>query len=601
MRLVVAVSVLVCAALAAASAEASVDEAWMEVQEALSASDEASLTEPIEELVESAEEIDVRRLTPQASALVAWSHGRSSAGEEALQAAVRLDAELPAAHFVLAERSWEEGRRLQAVPRYLRGWVALFQNEMTRRNLLWSTALWAAIGLALAAAVTMVVLTARTLRRSAHDTMVVSRMIFERGNAVVFGLVLLLLPLLAGLGPVWLLVYLFVIGWVYLDRGQRIVAVACCLVLALLPVGLDALQRGLFDAPTVTRRVAVALDERQLEPSALREFLDLEEVFDGDSTYHLILGELLRMHSAPEPAKAEFQSAALEPLGDARSFVILGNMALEDGDAQLAIQYYDEAIATDGRAALAYHNLSSAYDLVRRFQQGDIARARARELAGGRSASLGLRGRDPRVRYPAVTSDDLRSLVRGLTPEQRQQAGLSPGSWRSLRQLLSPLSMVFWATGLFGAVVLAVRLRWFSGARECGKCGKVYRFNDEPGESGVYCKQCVSVFLQRDLVPIDQQAAKLAQVRRWGRWSSFARRLGALLAPGGYQVVVGRIVVGVVLALVFWFGLAGALVWAPRFLSAIEPTMALPPVTIALVLLSVAAWLGSVAASWRRR
>jgi len=363
----------------------------------------------------------------------------------------------------------------------------------------------------------------------------------------------------------------------------------------------DTWQRALLREPPVTDRAAVMLDERQLDPSTLREFLSLKDDFDGDTTYHLVLGELFRMHSAVESAKIEFQAAAVEPLGDARPFVFLGNMALEDGNVQLAIQYYDAAIETNGQTALAFHNLSSAYDLNRRFQQGDAARARARELAGGRSASLGVRGRDPRVRYPHVNSDDVDEFVSGLLPEETLLVGFSAMSWRSVWQLLDPLSMVFWVGGLFGLGILVIRSRWFPPSRECTKCGKVYRLDDEPGESPVYCRQCVSVFLQRDLVPIDQQTAKLAQVRRWDRWSTLIRRLTSAVAPGGYQLVGDQVASGVILGLVAWISLVGVVVWVPRFLEVIEPTMPVQPVVVVLSVVFLAAWVRSVFASWQRR
>ena len=131
--------------------------------------------------------------------------------------------------------------------------------------------------------------------------------------------------------------------------------------------------------------------------------------------------------------------------------------------------------------------------------------------------------------------------------------------------------------------------------------GKVYRLEDEPGESPVYCRQCVSVFLQRDLVPIDQQTAKLAQVRRWDRWTSLVRRLISVIAPGGYQLVHDRVVFGVVLGTVAWMALVGITVWVPRFVEVIEPTMPVRPILIALGIVFTAAWVQSVVASWQRR
>ncbi|MEE4271396.1 MAG: hypothetical protein V2I67_06970 [Thermoanaerobaculales bacterium] len=601
MRALAGLSVLIGSLLAVSPAMASVDEAWLEVQEVLSASDGRSLVEPADDLIQAAQEIDLQRMPPYASAMVAWSIAHPEAGSAALETAVRLDPKLPAAYFLLSRRHWQDGARTESAKWYLKGWWACLRQEVVRRHLFMSGAIWLILGAAASSAAALLVLMVRTIRRSAFDAMALGGMIFERANAVIFGFVLLLLPLFAGLGPAWVLVYLFILGWVYLDDSQRAVAMAVCVVLALVPVLAEGWQRALLRVPTVADHVDVILDDRCLDPSALREFLELKEHFSGDPSYHLILGELLRIHSAVESAKLEFQVAAAETLGDARPFVFLGNMALEDGNVQLAIQHYDAAIDIDGRTALAYHNLSSAYDLNRRFEQGDAARARARELAGGRSASLGYRGRDPRVRYPEVSSDDVAEFVSGLSDEERLLMGSGSFDWRWLRRFLDPLSMVFWVGGVVGGVILVIRLKWFAAARECTKCGKIYRLDDEPGESSKYCRQCVSVFLQRDLVPIDQQTAKLAQVRRWDRWTGVARRLTSVAAPGSADLIGDRVLLGVTVGLVAWTALVGVLVWVPRFLEVIEPAMPVRPVVGVLAAVFVAAWAQSVASSWRGR
>ncbi|MGD8441417.1 MAG: hypothetical protein PVG53_12850, partial [Holophagae bacterium] len=252
------------------------------------------------------------------------------------------------------------------------------------------------------------------------------------------------------------------------------------------------------------------------------------------------------------------------------------------------------------RTVLAYHNLSSAYDLIRRFQQGDLARARARELAGGRSAALGVRGRDPRVRYPKLTADDVDAFEDSLSQEARLQLGYGASPLEAFRQLLSPFSVMFWLAALVGVVLLFVRSRSFPEAKECTKCGKVYRLENEPGESPVYCRQCVSVFLQRDLVPIDQQTTKLAQVRRWNRWSNGVRRVVSAVAPGEAMIIGDRVALGLVLAVVAWVGIAGLVVWVPRFLTSIEPTLQVQPVIWLLSLVVLGCWAWSIAGSWRR-
>ncbi len=74
-------------------------------------------------------------------------------------------------------------------------------------------------------------------------------------------------------------------------------------------------------------------------------------------------------------------------------------------------------------------------------------------------------------------------------------------------------------------VILLYRVRAFPPAHECTKCGKLYELESGFGESTVYCSQCVSVFQKRDVVSIEQQTAKLGQIKTWERWTALLRRL----------------------------------------------------------------------------
>ena len=58
---------------------------------------------------------------------------------------------------------------------------------------------------------------------------------------------------------------------------------------------------------------------------------------------------------------------------------------------------------------------------------------------------------------------------------------------------------------------------------------------------------------------------------------------------------------GAVLGVVAWIAVAGILVWVPRFLEVIEPTMPVRPVIVLLVVFCVLAWLQSIVVSWQRR
>ncbi len=228
--------------------------------------------------------------------------------------------------------------------------------------------------------------------------------VFRPANAWVFAFVLLLLPVFAALGPVWLAVYLFVLSWPYLSQLLRIWAFVACLVLAMVGPTFAWIQNDILQSRPLMDRVGTMLDERQSDFATLREFSELAGELEEVSGYHLILGELLRMHGEPGMARIEFQKATLLDPESSRPLVFVANLALEEGNTKRSIQLFNQALELDGQNAFAYHNLSLAFDLSRRFQEGDAARARAREIAGREVAEDGLRGLDPRVRYPRLGS-----------------------------------------------------------------------------------------------------------------------------------------------------------------------------------------------------
>lgn len=343
------------------------------------------------------------------------------------------------------------------------------------------------------------------------------------------------------------------------------------------------------------------LEERQIDFATLQEFNELQNDLEEVSTFHLILGELLRMHGEPGLAKVQYQKAMLADPGQAAPLIFLGNLAMEEGNTKRAIQYYNSALEVDSQNAFAYHNLTLAFDLSRRFQEGDAARARAREIAGRGEAVRGLRGRDPRIRYPRLGEDDVAELVDIASPDSPVASGLTRGSIRTLKQLLSPFSMVFIVGGLVGLAILLVRIRYYQPARECSKCGKVYRLEKGFGESSVYCSQCVSVFLKRDVVSIEQQSSKLSQIQGWESRSGLVRRVAGLLIPGSHRVVGERVWLGMLTGFFAWFFLTGALVWLPMFLPQVEPLASFKPAQVGLFVLFALIALRSAMVAWNRR
>jgi tetratricopeptide (TPR) repeat protein len=590
------------AALVSVPVQANLLDTWQEVQASLVAGDDEGFEQALNLLQDQAVELDVRRMTAFSAALVTWAETHPGAGgEAALRAAKQLDSKLPTPYFLDARWSWEKGARVAAVQEYAKGWISLFRYGPSRRIVAAWLIMWTLFSVACAIVAMIVIVTLRNLRGMVFDSRDLGGRLFKSANAWVFAFVILLLPVFAGLGPIWLVVYLFVLSWIYLSQYLRIWAFVACLVLSFIPPAFVWVQQRLLRSDQLMTRVVTVLEERQADFSTLREFAEMETEFEDLPDYHILLGELLRMHGEPGMAKLQFQKATLLDPGSARPLVFVANLALEEGNTQRAIQFFNQAIELDARNAFAYHNLSLGFDLTRRFQEGDAARAKARELGGRGVADDGLRGLDPRIRYPRLGRDDVERLVSQLSPEQQASVGIISMSLDPLKQFASPLSIVFVVGAFLGLAVLLIRLRIFPPARECSKCGKVYRLEAGYGESTVYCSQCVSVFMKRDVVSIEQQTAKLNQIRRWEGWTLMVRRLTGFLVPGSADVLDGRVIRGFSTGLLAWFALAGALVWIPLFVPRIEPLAAISQVQIGFIVLFALLTLKSGISAWNRR
>jgi hypothetical protein len=594
--------VLLAILVAAIPARASVMGTWQDVQANLSSGDMAGAEAAIRTLQDEAAELEAQRLTAFAAALVTWAEANPGAeGEAILEAARQMDPEYPSGYFLNARWMWEYGAYTDAARDYLSGWIALFHYEPTRRDMNAWLILWIVSSVAVTFLAMILIIILRYLRNLFYDARSVGGRLLRAANAWVLAAVIVLLPLFAGLGPVWLAVYLFVMSWVYLKQTLRIWAFAACLLLALIEPTLAWVQHDALRSLDFTDRVSTMLDERQLDFSTLGEYADLEAELDNLGLYHLIYGELLRLHGEPSIAKIQFQKATLLEPDQSRPLIFVANLAMEEGNNKRAIQLYNLALDKDRQNAFAYQNLSLAFDLSRRFQEGDAARATARGIAGRGSADLGLRGLDPRIRYPRLTSEDVAEMVSEMSADQRLSAGHVGFSADFIKKALSPISLVFAVGAFAGLGILFLRLRFFGPARECTKCGKLYRLEAGYGESSVLCSQCVSVFQKRDVVSIEQQTAKLEQIKSWERWTGLIRRVAALLVPGSHNFLGGRVVRGIVAGFLAWFCLTGALVWVPMFLQQIEPLMPLFVIQAGLLSLFAIVVLRSGISGWNRR
>ena len=574
-------------------------EAWGTVQNALVSGEDENLQVGLERLLKAKGDLGLQRVTPFAEALTEASVNRQGpVGNMLLETAKRLDPLLPAPRFMMGKRAWDSGSRIKSLGEYANGAVNMVRLPSVFRMVISSCVPWVlmTMGLSLGAAIIVQIMV--FFRLIVADSYMLGLGLFSRINALIFASVVVTLPLFAGLGPVWVVSYLFALLWIYMAFVQRIVAVvALSLIVVMVPL-LEFWQKNFLVPPQLQGRVVDVLVKRTADFVTLREFIELETEFNDSAPYHVVAGELLRLHGDRELGRVEFQKALLVAPNSALPRLFLGAFALEDRDPHRALELLSEAVEIAPGDALAHYNLAIALDLTRRFDEGDSERRRARALAKGPLEDLGIRGQEERVLFPRLGSKIVESLAaHASTGGQYALNHRVQGRSLLADMTFSPLSLAALGGLLVGVGMLAVRLRWYGPARECDKCGKVFRTEDKTA----YCEQCVSVFLKRNAVSIEQQTAKVAHVRRWELISSLVARVIGAVVPGGRQIVAGRVVLGTLLTFIVWLPLLGAIFWVPMFLETIEPALPAMGLQIGLGFVAVAGWALTAVSAWSRR
>lgn len=600
MRLRCLALLLVCASAFPAVAGVPLSETWYRVQQDLEAGRPDQAQERVADLQQLGSRVGATRMSTWARALVLWAEAHpASSRENLLRMALSLDPKCSEARFSLAKSTWEAGRYWSAFSNFARGWIDMLMDPLRGEELRSSVGGWALISLILSGVLGLLVQTARFLPELAHDALELGRVLFSRANAMIFACVAVALPVFAGLGPVWLLAYLFALVWIYLPRREKVLFGVLWLVVAMAIPALDAWQALALREPPVIERAARLLEEGVVDPVAAEELLTLEEDLRGVAAYHMLAGEMLHLIGDSIPASQEFKRAALAEPRDPLPHLWLGNLALEDGDARVAIQQYRRAVQKSPSLGIAYFNLSVALDQDHLFSEADEARSRAVAL-GVRSVEHTERDVDGlHLAYPV----DVRNLVERLhrtIPQGRERLVRSTGPRiEPKRSLSSPWTLAFLSTGLLGLILWWARRRWMWVAQACSRCGKVFCPQcKSSNESATYCTQCISVFLTRGAVSIDQQAAKVEQIRRRERWQMILRRGASATLMGSGDLLKGRPFRAVVMLFIAVFCLTGVLGWVPLLAVPVMCPAGSGVLRSVLIVVLAVVWIGSVRKGW---
>ena len=579
---------------------------WFEFLNALLEDDESAATQALTRLRRAAQAAGVRYLSDFSRTAVhegrkAEGQGQTGRAARAYDAAIALDAtsyDAVASKIGFLARQRQFGTAAALLPDAV---GALLRTREARFAFLSSVSLWALVAFAVAGLATVLILLGRCGPRLVHDLGELAGRTFGAGSTIPFALIVLGLPLAAGLGPVWLILWWAALVFPYATMRERGIVAACLIATALGPIVLASLGRENIIRRSPLYVAAVDLEEQREDGAAEDGLRQASSVFSEDPDVWFLLGMYAQRAGDTQRAISSYDRAVTADPKDYRSYVNRGNVRFEEGDYAEASRDYAVAVERNPRAAEALYNLSVARGELYDFQGQADAMGRARAISESSVDDWSSRSTLSRVVPAAYTEARARQRIEkwnAQTKSRRLPGHLpEPGLLAALK---SPATL-----GPVVALILAFAFAWWRGRRgmaaECVRCGRPFcvrckRYGDPP----LFCTPCVRLEIRREEQGIEAHVEQTKEMRRRVAHRDRVCRALSFFLPGTHSYFAERAGRGFAALFAFFFAVAAALIgWRFFEIRPLAPRPIWSALTVVSALLAAALWASGNVSAWR--
>jgi tetratricopeptide (TPR) repeat protein len=574
---------------------------------ALLEDDGVAAAQSLTRLRRAAQAVGVRYLsdfsrTAVAEGRRAEQQGQPARAARAFDAAIALDGtsyDAVASKIGFLVRQREFGKALGLLPDAA---GALLGARQSRFALFSSVGLWASAAAAAAVLATILILLLRHGPRLAHDLSERARQSLGAGTALPLFLLVLGLPLAAGLGPVWLLLWWVVIIFPYAAPGERAI-VACGLALmALGPSLLAVIGRENIIRRSPLYVAALDLEEQREDGAAEDGLRQASSVFAEDPDVWFLLGMYAQRAGDTQRAVANYDRAVAADPKDYRAFVNRGNVRFEEGDYAEASRDYSAAVERNPRAAEALYNLSVARGESYDFQGQERAIAEARAVSASSVDQWSSRLTLSRVVPAAYSVERARQRIEKWNAQRKSRR--LPGHLPERGLLAAARSPA--TLGPLAALALALAWAWWRRRRggmasECARCGRPFcgrckRYGDPP----LFCTPCVRLEIRREDAGIEAHVEQTREIRRRGAMRNRACRALSAVFPGTHSYFSEQPGRGLATLFGFFFALAAAVIgWRFFEIRPLAPQHVWSVLTVGGAAVALALWVSGNLAAWR--
>lgn len=577
---------------------------WFEFLNAHLEDDSRAAEAALVELKTAAQAVGIHRLSDFARTAVyegrrAEAEGRYVRAARAYDAALVLDgancdARFSKVHVLLRQRA--VGRAAAALPGALESLVLTGESRLAVFS---AILLWVAAGLAAATLGSILILVTRHARLASHDLGEMAGRFFGSGASLPLALILLLLPMAFGLGPVWVVLYWGALIYASSLRAERVVLAAALAAFGLIPFLAAVISRENILERSPLYVAALDLSESREDASAEDGLKQAAAVYGEEADVWLLLGIFAERSADPDRALVCYERAIQEAPDDYRPLLNRGNIQYQEGNFAQAVSDYETA-AQKAEAPEIYYNLALARAESYDFQGQGEALRQAR-LISARSVEYWMD--HPTLARVVPASYPLARARRKIEewsarPRGRRVPGEVSTS-RLVQAFTSPFALGPWALLILALALTLLRTR-LGMAAECPQCSRPYcRFCTRLGDLPGYCRSCSQ--LRKAAKGIDANVRRAEEGRRLARLRNRASKLLSLVLPGSHRYFSNRPVSGFLTLFLFFFFLAAAAINSRLFESRLfGPVSSRAGLSIGALVAAAVVWVSSLRSSWKQ-
>jgi tetratricopeptide (TPR) repeat protein len=519
----------------------------------------------------------------------------------AASTAQQLDPTSPEVAFTLADRAWRQARWTDSLVLDLSGFVRIFDNYRLRSLSGADSMIVVCFAIALSAVIVALSLLFRYGRAAAHDFREILGRRLRGGSVTVLAMALLFAPLFLSLGLVWLILYWFALFFGYATIVERILIIVLLLILAAVPVVLDAEANRVADIDSPVLVAALASAEHSYQPDALRRLQELSSLAGENASLSLLLGNL-QLHEGSESQASALYRKSSELADTAGVHVNIGNLHFLNNDFPAAITEYQKAEQLDPSLAIAFYNHAVASGETYKFDEQGQKIEQAKKADRGLVERLLSNPPAQKVIMYHPSLDEAWRLSQAIARKGTARELFGNYSYFDpIASALNPMTI-----GAILSAIVAIAIWWWrrnSGfAGSCIKCGRTFCHRCKSSrESATYCMQCIHIYLKRDGVSLDTKRAKLDEVHEHQSSLLQRNKLFATFLPGSAQLLEGRTATGAIVLILFSL-LVGFAVFVGRLAPVLNPAeTARLLIRLVSILLIIVLWASVSLPVYRRK